>query len=275
MNIEILNSKEDQYGNSKENIFLAFGDKGNFLGNAYVYPTTNYHQTGETPYLLFIDVNVVGNLDRSLSDEVRQMLFDKVFLRAKELRMKRMDLRARIYSGFESDKDKMDFYIKNGFEEDYSIIMESDIQESFTFTLPEAVKVTELKFNLDQEFMEYKAMYDEIFVTPLDKEVFTEQQKQPYFKNLSFSINGILSGGCIIYEKDGLGYVETVFVLPENRGKGLSKIIMKYIFNYFLSNGLNKSKLEVWELNKSAVKLYKSLGYYEVKKVLMFPGITL
>ncbi len=78
-----------------------------------------------------------------------------------------------------------------------------------------------------------------------------------------------------VFEKDGLGYIETLYVLPDVRGKGISKIIVKYIFDYFLINGLNKTKLEVWELNKRAVKLYKSFGYQEVEKSFMFPGITL
>ena len=96
-----------------------------------------------------------------------------------------------------------------------------------------------------------------------------------HFKNLSFIIDGRSEGGCTVFEKDGFGYVESLFVLPWKRGKGLSKIIIKYIFDYFLSNGLNKTRLEVWELNKRAVELYKSFGYNEVKKNLMFPGITL
>lgn len=275
MNVEIYNSKEDQYGNIKENIFLAFGDNGSYLGSAYAYPTINYHQTYETPYLIIININIADNVDKSLSDVVRQKLFDKVFLRAKELRMERSDLKCRIYSGFECDKDELDFYIKNGFEEDYSIIMEADIPKNFNYTLPEGVKVRELRFNSDQELMEYKSIYDEIFVTPLDIDVFAEQERRRYFKNLSFFIDGRLEGGCTIFEKDGFGYVETIFVLPQKRGKGLSKNIIKYIFDYFLSNGLNKTKLEVWELNKRAVGFYKSFGYNEVEKSLMFPGITL
>lgn len=275
MNIKICNSQEDQYGNSKENIFIAFGDNGSYLGSSYAYPTINYHQTYETPYLIFIGVNIADNIDKSLNEEVSQKLFNKVFLRAKELRMQRLDLAARIYAGFEYNKEMLDFYIKNGFEEDYSIIMEADIPKNFTYTLPENIKIRELKLTSDQEFMEYKAMYDEIFVTPLDKSAFEEQEKQPHFKNVAFIIDGKLEGGCTIFEKDSFGYVETVFVLPEKRGKGLSKIIMNYIFDYFQANGLNKTKLEVWELNKRAVELYKSFGYNEVKKNLMFPGITL
>ena len=275
MNIEIINPSEDQYGNRKENIFLAFGDTGNYLGSAYTYPTINYHQTYETPYLIFVAIHMADDMDKVLSDEVMQMLFDKMFARANEIRMQNPDLKARIYAGFEQDKDKLDFYIKNGFEEDYSIIMEADIPNDFTYTLLESVQVEELKLDSDQEFMKYKLLYDEIFVTPLDGNAYTEQAQQKYFKNLSFIVDDKLVGGCTIFEKDGFGYVETVYVLPEQRGKGLSKIIVNYIFNYFLSNGINKTRLEVWELNKCAVELYKSFFYNEVEKNLMFPVITL
>ena len=40
-------------------------------------------------------------------------------------------------------------------------------------------------------------------------------------------------------------------------------------------NELSKTKLEVWEFNKSAVSLYKAFGYQEVEKSLMFSGINL
>jgi ribosomal protein S18 acetylase RimI-like enzyme len=275
MNIEICNSKEDQYGNSKENIFLAFGENGAYLGSAFAYPTINNHQTHETPYLIFISVNSSDKIDKALRDEVSQKLFDKVFLRAKELRMQRLDLKARIYAGFEYNKEKLDFYIKNGFEEDYSIVMEASIQESFKYTLPEHVEVAQVKLNSDKELMEYRQMYDEIFVTPLDIDALAEQQRQKYFKNLSFIIDDKIQGGCTVFEKDGFGYIETLYVLPEARRKGISKIIVNYIFDYFISKNLNKTKLEVWELNNRAVELYKSFGYIEVEKNLMFPGITL
>ncbi|WP_445323644.1 GNAT family N-acetyltransferase [Paenibacillus sp. FSL R7-0312] len=74
---------------------------------------------------------------------------------------------------------------------------------------------------------------------------------------------------------DGCGYIETVYVVPEARETGSSKMIMNYIFNYFSSNGLNTARLEVWELNTRAAGLYRSLGFINVEKQTMFPGITL
>jgi GNAT superfamily N-acetyltransferase len=275
MNIQITNPKEDKYGNSKENIFLAFDDEDNYLGSAYAYPAVNHHQTYETPYIIFIGINIDDNVNKSLYEEAKQMLFDKVFSRARELRTQMPELKARIYAGFEYNVEEFAFYIKNGFEEDFSIFMEADITDDFKYTLPESIKVEDIKLNSSREFEEYKVMYDEIFITPLDSEGYKELQREKHFKHVSFSIDGRQAGGCIIFEKDGLGYIETIYVLPEERGRGLSREIMNYIFSYFLSKGLSKTKLEVWELNKRAIELYRSFGYVETGKNLMFPGITL
>lgn len=275
MNIEIKNPTKNQYGNNKDNIFLAFSDDGSYLGSSYVYPNMNHYQIEEIPYLIFIDINLEENMDKLLKDKVKQELFDKVFLRANEIRKERPDLNARIYSGFEYNMDNMEFYIRNGFEEDYSIIMEANINEDFKYTLPEEVEVVQMNLEVEEELIEYRQMYDEIFISPLDTEALIEQSKEKCFKSLYFFVHGKRCGGCTIFQNDGLGYIETIYVLPEVRGKGISKIIINYVFNYFLINGINKTKLEVWELNKPAVRLYKSFGYQEVEKNLMFPGINL
>lgn len=275
MNIEIKNPTENQYGNSKNNIFLAFSDDGNYLGSSYVYPNMNHCQIKEIPYLIFIDINLEENMDKLLKDKVKQELFDKIILRANEIRKERPDLNARIYSGFEYNMDNMEFYVRNGFEEDYSIIMEANINEDFKYTLPKGVEVVQMNLEVEEELSEYRKMYDDIFISPVDTDGLMEQSKEKCFKSLYFLINGKRSGGCTIFQKDGVGYIETIYVLPETRGKGISKIILNYIFNYFSLNGLNKTKLEVWELNKPAVRLYKSFGYKEVEKNLMFPGVNL
>lgn len=276
MSIEIKNPAEDQYGNSKDNIFLAFNKDGSYFGSAYVFPADiNHYQIAEIPLLIFIGMNIEAHIEEMLKDEVTQKLFDRVVLRAKEIRMERPDLNARVYSGFEYDMESMNFYIKNGFHEDYSIIMEASIDEDFKYELPEGTEVVEVDLSDDKELMAYKELYDEIFISPLETDTLIEQSGQNHFRNLYFLTDGKRCGGCTVFEKDGFGYIETLYVLPHALGKGLSKIILKYIFDYFLANGLNKTKLEVWELNKRAVKLYKSFGYQESEKSFMFPGITL
>lgn len=275
MSYKICNPKEDQYGNSKENIFLAFDEEGSYLGSAYAYPRINHHQTYETPYLIFIGLNIENIENQILMKEIKQSLFNKVLSRAKELRKLEPELKCRIYSGFENNPEEMKFYLENGLQEDYTIIMESDILITPNTSTLVNIKVDELEFTSEEALMDYKAIYDEIFVSPLDIDSYREQEKLNCFKNLSFHLGNQKIGGCTIFEKDGYGYIETMFIASANRGKGYSKFIMEYMLNYFYKKGFGKVKLEVWELDKRAVQLYKKYGFKEIQKNLMFPGITL
>lgn len=154
-------------------------------------------------------------------------------------------------------------------------MMEASIAEGFTYTLPE--EITALPENLDSDngLMAYKERYDKIFITPLNLETLAEQGRHRHFRNLSFHRDGRLLGGCTFWATDGYGYIETLYVMPEARGTGIAKVIMNYIFDYFLANGMKLVRLEVWELNTRAVALYRSLGFTGVEQKTMFPGITL
>ncbi|WP_214825551.1 GNAT family N-acetyltransferase [Exiguobacterium algae] len=266
MNIQIINPNEDQYGNAMENIFLAFDEREEFLGNAFVYPSINMHQTGDTPYLLFIQVNTD-------QEDVRQPLFDQVYNRAKALRALQPDLKARIYTGFEPDEEKLAFYVKNGFDPQYTVIMEKELEAMQTIRLSKKLNVEEIDTEDEDVLASYKSMYDDLFVTPLDLDDYEAQSEKEHFRNFVFSIDGEVVGGCTIFEDEGYGHVETLYVMPSYRGQGMGKQIMQFIFNYFKSVGLSKSKLEVWELNQAAVKLYQGLDYKIVNTHLMFPGV--
>jgi len=276
MNIIVCQAQEDKYGNTKENIFIAYDDRHNYLGNSYVYPTINYHQTNETPYLLFIGIQVGEQIEQSLADEVKQRLFDAVLQRAKVLREERNELKCRIYAGFQYDEKKLAFYLKNGFEEDYSIFMETTILESTYASLPKDIQVGEYSVANKENLASFKAQYDEIFVSPLDGEGFAAAQKDDKsFKNFYFYLDGQLVGECSVREENECGWIEILYVLQQKRGLGISKKMMNYIHQYFLEKGIHKVKLEVWGINKRAVSLYESFGYKEVGRGDMFPGITI
>ncbi|MBE5960538.1 MAG: GNAT family N-acetyltransferase [Lachnospiraceae bacterium] len=275
MNVRIKNAQNDQYGNQKENIFLAMDEQDHCIGSGYVYPTVNRHQTNETPYLLFCSINPADELKEEFVKGVRQALFDAVYARAVELRAEKKELTARIYAGFERNPELLEFYLSNGFEEDYSIFMEKVLDETYSLELPAYIRVEE--FRVEDAFVadEFKQTYDEIFVTPMDIAEFREAQREDQsFKNFYFYCENQLVGECSVREEGEYGWIETLFVLEEARGKGMSIVIMNYIHAYFKERGRKKSRLEVWELNKRAVSLYQKMGYAEYEKNCMFPGKT-
>lgn len=77
---------------------------------------------------------------------------------------------------------------------------------------------------------------------------------------------------CIEYDKKIVAYagfwkvfdeahVTNVAVLPEYRGKGISKVLMHSLFNLACTNNIDRMTLEVRESNYVAINLYTRLGF--------------
>lgn len=56
-------------------------------------------------------------------------------------------------------------------------------------------------------------------------------------------------------------HVENIAVLPDQRGKGIAKKILNYIFDTYTEKGVNRFTLEVDINNAPAIKLYESIGF--------------
>lgn len=59
------------------------------------------------------------------------------------------------------------------------------------------------------------------------------------------------------------GEMKRVFVLPDYRSKGASKLILKELESYLLKSGISLSRLETGIHQPEAIGLYKQLGYRE------------
>ncbi len=56
-------------------------------------------------------------------------------------------------------------------------------------------------------------------------------------------------------------HVENIAVLPDQRGKGIAKQLLNYMFDNYMNHGVNRFTLEVDVNNASAIKLYESIGF--------------
>ena len=72
--------------------------------------------------------------------------------------------------------------------------------------------------------------------------------------------------------KKGL-YLEDLFVLPEFRGKGIGKKMLKYLANIAIERDCGRFEWSVLDWNEPAIKFYKSLGA-ELKKEWITTRIT-
>jgi ribosomal protein S18 acetylase RimI-like enzyme len=59
-----------------------------------------------------------------------------------------------------------------------------------------------------------------------------------------------------------IGYVKRVIVDPQYRGKGLARLLMQHLIDFaHTERHLTTIDLHVWEENRSAIRLYESLGF--------------
>jgi ribosomal protein S18 acetylase RimI-like enzyme len=266
MNITIKNPQEDQHGNQKENIFIAFDNNNQYIGHAYLVLTVNHDQIKEIPVLIYFDIELV------IEDKTtRRFLFDNVMKRARVLRARYPHYKALAYTGFMTNNEKLAFYLENGLTESYTIIMEKSLSDHRKTDCNFDLRVKCLNIH-SEDLTHYEHAYNKLFLTPLDKNMLFEQSKNAHFNLLEFYEESVVIGGCTLFEKDGYGYLESLYILPSERGKGYAKKIMNYVLNYFASVNLSKSQLEVWDRNRVALNLYRSLGYQEVKNQMMLPG---
>ena len=70
-------------------------------------------------------------------------------------------------------------------------------------------------------------------------------------------------GGVKIYD-EGYGELKRMFVRPQYRGQGLSKLMLKHLEWYTLAQGLDTLRLETGVLQHEAIQLYRRMGYVEI-----------
>jgi GNAT superfamily N-acetyltransferase len=61
-----------------------------------------------------------------------------------------------------------------------------------------------------------------------------------------------------------VGYVNLYYLVPEKRGKGLSRFLEEYTINYLLGLGFRTARLSVSPTNRRAVRFYEKSGWRDI-----------
>jgi ribosomal protein S18 acetylase RimI-like enzyme len=279
MKIVIRNPEKYIPENSKENIFLAFDVNNLYLGSGFVFPYFNYEATYEHPFNIFIDVNVPSN-----EQEVKDAIFDKLIIRAEAIRKdNKIKVNSRVYGGAAShDRDKISYLVSKGFIADegtYLYEKKLSISEHSSKSI-DGVAFKEYKMELEKDKSNYIQIHNQISSRKIDMIMLAAYMSNNLWTNFTAFHDDKLIGNIMIYEKvedetkRRIGHVEFLFVLSEFRVKGIATQLMQMTFEYFLSNNINISQLEVWNINKRAVSLYQTLGYRFFKETETYPGIN-
>jgi len=56
-------------------------------------------------------------------------------------------------------------------------------------------------------------------------------------------------------------YIGFMYVVPEERGKGINKLILEALVSWARSKGITEIRIEVYAENASAIKAYQKAGF--------------
>jgi len=79
-----------------------------------------------------------------------------------------------------------------------------------------------------------------------------------------FEENGVIEAYAVMSIGAGEAHLLTVVVDPENRNKGLGKMLVTHLLNIAVAHGAETVLLEVRPSNQVAIQLYRNLGFNEV-----------
>ncbi|WP_105616437.1 GNAT family N-acetyltransferase [Vallitalea okinawensis] len=89
-----------------------------------------------------------------------------------------------------------------------------------------------------------------------------ELKEKDGFKCISVYKKDKLVANLLVYiDEGGIGVLEDLFVMNNERQNGIGKYLVDYCSHYMLSRNVKRIQLEVWSNNDRAMNLYKSKGY--------------
>ncbi len=104
---------------------------------------------------------------------------------------------------------------------------------------------------------------------PLTKEdIYFDESQNYYVKDASFFIkkdDEYIGYGQVILENN-IPFIVNFGILSNFRKEGYGKVLLNHILNKLKIKGFKKVMIRVSSENEIALNLYKSLGFYHIKK---------
>ncbi len=137
------------------------------------------------------------------------------------------------------------------------------------------IEDTEIIYNFIYKLAEYEKLINEVTTTPelLGKSLFGPNSNAEtligYFDEKPVAFALYFFNFSTFKGKRGL-YLEDVFVLPEMRGKGFGKELLKRLAQIAKENDCARFEWSVLDWNKSAIDFYKSIGASPMDEWIVF-----
>ncbi len=253
-----------------ENIFCAVNAEGDIYGVGHLEPHDTWAliskecMPSDFIYKLWLSISI--NTELEPLESVEDELIETLLMRAVELKKSHPHKRIRVIKFIASDAiEEIDYYLTKGFAANSNnLVMKRDL----TVEIPDAPKIDGVdvinwKMETEDEKKQYlaaEAKSNSGVCWSLN--LLTWYSFSPEWAAFTaFSDDKVIGSAMTWMITDERNSTENIFVIPEWRKKGVARLVITEVLKYLKNKGKKMATLCVFGDNKSAIALYKSLGY--------------
>lgn len=240
-------------------------------GQVQVINSVSEDYQGEANHLIYLNIKV--DPDWENHTEVRDLLYERLFQRAKLLKKKLPpQFPTKLCVGnFATEIIDNSYFETKGykhFESLYWMNFEIDKDIAPSNVKLTGVNIKDWNMNTYEEEMKYLQAENEIWPeNPTGLERLREYKRNPLWKSITAFYNDEIIGSVMAWKEidEEIGTIENVFVKPNWRKRGLANHLIKEGIRHLQKHNLDSIQLLVETKNESALKLYTSIGF-EMRK---------
>lgn len=276
---ELLKSFRDRTISNQKTIFWWVGPKENWQNVFCAFENNQMIAKGqvqivseipvgslekEAYHQIFLNLKIIPDLDTDNS--IYNSMYELLHKRAIELKQSLpTGNKTMLCVGNYSTEEHNNAYFKQrGFEYVKSIFsMQRDLNKNIsTIEMIYPYQFRHWDLTTEIERKDYLRVEAEIWpAAPLKLERLIEYQHNPLWRALTVWRDNTLIGSVMVWEEDGRGCIEDLFVRESWRKQGIAKFLLSNALIYLKENGCNTAVLDVETANKSALSLYRSAGF--------------
>lgn len=256
-----------------ENVFCAVDEDGKLLGYAPLYPVLMRDESS-LPHTLWTEVKVRPGGDAS--NEIRDQLFGRILLRAREVTEPFPGHPAHLtFQYFPMETASVEYVLSKGCRHTESVFT---MRRDLTLEIPtpstvDGIDIRPWRMESAAEQQAYVRARNECFPeAPIELgewQYFMQSPQWAVGTTYAAFDGDELAGNVAVFwdeaenQKTGLqvGFTEYIFVRPAWRGRNIARSLVNAGLAHLEKNGLTEAHLEVRAQNQGALRLYFDLGF--------------
>lgn len=221
-------------------------------------------RTSENKHSIYVNIKAVR--ERENDFKLFDRIYEQLYARAVELKTSLpTEYGTRLCVGNDSSEEANNqFFLRRGFRHMISLYgMQRELASPVPeLKLPESYQFSHWNLDTPDEAHDYLDIDTVIWPdNPLGMERLTQYQQQPLWVSMVVRQGNTVVAGLLIWKEDDYAQIDNVFVREKWRGQGLAKFLLAQALLYARSHGLQCASLEVLTDNRTALRLYESLGF--------------